>query len=220
MRFVALSILFLGWAYYEMSGGAAFEPPETVATLPAPLPVVETAAISPLGLAPLSRNDAASERTAPSSPARAAGAVEAAPGAGPRIDTDAAVAQALLAPGIAPTDLGDADRRDATFDDSGRPTVRLVSLEDSSAFFAQPTTALPALPEPVAEPADIRSITGRSVNMRAGPGTRFSVIARHRRGDEMLVLEDNGKGWLRLRPAGSDTGEGWIAAFLLSDPLR
>lgn len=62
---------------------------------------------------------------------------------------------------------------------------------------------------------DIRQVTGNRVNMRAGPGTNYAVVAQLIRGDEAEVLIDDGTGWVQLRLQGGQTG--WMADFLLSD---
>ena len=62
----------------------------------------------------------------------------------------------------------------------------------------------------------MRSVTGRSVNVRGGPGTDFSVVSRMTRGDQVEVLQDPGNGWVQMRPVGGGT-TGWMADFLLSN---
>lgn len=52
-RFVLLSFVFLGWGFYELSGGSEFEPirraaPETAKTTPHPTPVTVTATAKPV----------------------------------------------------------------------------------------------------------------------------------------------------------------------------
>ena len=67
----------------------------------------------------------------------------------------------------------------------------------------------------VSPPRDIRAITGTSVNMRAGPGTGYDVVTRLGPETQVEVLQDDGAGWVKLRPV--DGGpEGWIAEFLLT----
>lgn len=61
---------------------------------------------------------------------------------------------------------------------------------------------------------DIRRVTGSVVNMRAGPGTDYEVVAQLIQGDEAEVLIDDGTGWVQLRLQGGQTG--WMADFLLT----
>lgn len=70
-----------------------------------------------------------------------------------------------------------------------------------------------AVTEP--EPIDLRAVTGRSVNMRAGPGKNYAVIDQLARGDTVEVLEAADNGWVRLRLP--ETGlEGWMSASYLA----
>ena len=80
-----------------------------------------------------------------------------------------------------------------------------------------------AEPEPVAEvieeepaPLDLRLVAGSRVNMRAGPGTDYSVLDTLNGGTSTEVIEVNASGWARIRV--TDTGQiGWMAERLLSD---
>ena len=70
-----------------------------------------------------------------------------------------------------------------------------------------------AVAEP--EPIDLRAVTGRAVNMRAGPGKNYAVIDQLARGDTVEVLEAADNGWVRLRLP--ETGlEGWMSASYLA----
>jgi len=63
--------------------------------------------------------------------------------------------------------------------------------------------------------ADLRSIDGDRVNMRAGPGTEYSVLTTLSRGAAVEVLSGAEGDWLRLRVL--QTGEtGYIANWLVS----
>ena len=65
---------------------------------------------------------------------------------------------------------------------------------------------------------DIRAVDANRVNMRAGPGTNFGVLAKLTRGTEAEILEENDDGWVRLRV--TDSGQvGWMAARLLSEKI-
>ena len=64
--------------------------------------------------------------------------------------------------------------------------------------------------------ANIRSVSGNRVNVRGGPGTEFQVVSKLGRGDSVEIIQDNGDGWVKMRPV--DGGpEGWMADFLLSN---
>lgn len=62
---------------------------------------------------------------------------------------------------------------------------------------------------------DMRIVSGSRVNVRSGPGTRFGVVDKLTEGDEVNVLEDNGKGWVRFQTPDGST-DGWVADFLLA----
>lgn len=68
----------------------------------------------------------------------------------------------------------------------------------------------------VASPiADVRKVTGSNVNMRSGPGTKFSRLARLSGGTAVAVLRDPGDGWLKIRVV--ETGRvGWMADWLVT----
>ena len=103
-------------------------------------------------------------------------------------------------------------------DTQPRESVQVASLADLA---ATPPSDEPDLPEvtavrpaPVAE-ADLREVVATRVNMRAGPSLDDDIIDRLERGHQVEILENNGKGWLRLRSLPDDR-VGWIAERLVS----
>jgi uncharacterized protein YraI len=61
----------------------------------------------------------------------------------------------------------------------------------------------------------MRQVSGNSVNLRTGPGTGFGRIASLKRGTDVIVLNDPGEGWIKLRVV--ETGRiGWMAETLLT----
>lgn len=58
------------------------------------------------------------------------------------------------------------------------------------------------------------AVTADSVNLRAGPGTGYTVIGGARRGDRLAVLDRRGA-WLEIR---RPRGSAWIAARLTGPP--
>ncbi len=187
-RFVVISFLILGWAFYELSGGADFKPGRVIATraviVPTPAKIVtvtHTPEVTRVSPAPT---------RAPRSPATTPASTDS--------QTDPAIA------GATP------------------PPVSLASLERGAALFATPldgsdpspiTIAAP-IPAPEPPAPDIRAVSGRRVNMREGPGTRFAVLASLSRGAKVEILDDPGSGWVKLRPLeGGPTG--WMASSLI-----
>ena len=64
--------------------------------------------------------------------------------------------------------------------------------------------------------ADLREVTGKRVNMRAGPSTDYDVLDTLTFGTQAEVIEVTADGWARVRVI--DTNQiGWMAERLLSD---
>lgn len=187
--FILLTFGFLGFAFYEMSGGADFEPasarmaeatPETVA------PQTTTAEAEPVE--PVSIVNAASIT---------------------KIDSSASVTRVSLDL----TNVGDAAQA-ATPQDEPRSTAQIIDSSDTPqiilpSLIATTNTGATALRD------DVRIVSGNRVNVRGGPSTDYGIVSKLGRGDEVRVLEDNGDGWVRMQPV--DGGEaGWMADFLLT----
>jgi hypothetical protein len=64
--------------------------------------------------------------------------------------------------------------------------------------------------------ADIRLVAGNRVNVRGGPSTDFEIVGRLTRGTEVEVLAENGEGWVEMRSVDGTT-IGWMADFLLTE---
>ncbi|MDA0963193.1 MAG: SH3 domain-containing protein, partial [Proteobacteria bacterium] len=178
-KFILLTFVFLGWAFYEESGGADFVPRK--AELMA----------------------AAAEARAAAQAERAL--TEAAKPATPPIVVPVEMALAVKEVTVTPrSDPAPAATPAAT---DSPPEITLVSLEQSSVLFARPLQQVgdqgadPAVPGVLLQPrqADMRMVTGNRVNMRSGPGTNFGVMGSLVRGDEVEVISDDGAGWVKLR---------------------
>ncbi|EPX76920.1 SH3 domain-containing protein [Litoreibacter arenae] len=99
------------------------------------------------------------------------------------------------------------------------------TIESPVLVSATTDTTPPAAPEPVAAqtiaapaPAatDIRRVTGRRVNLRAGPSTTTAILGRAVRDDTAEVIELLPSGWAKVYIL--DTGlEAYISAQFLSD---
>lgn len=232
-RFVFVSFAFLAWAFYELSGGADFQPrvaetqpvsqtgtARTKATPPAKVRTVKAStlvaspAIAPaIALADAARVETAQVRESVASPEPATLPVATASGTGPDLETVANLDQIRnsLSQGL------------SLFPDSApiAQPLMLASLEQGAAGLktapvvatGDTTTTKPAEWTPA--PADIREITGTRVNMRDGPGTIYPVISRLTIGHEVEVLSDSGTGWLRLRTM-PEHQIGWISSSLVS----
>lgn len=208
-RFIIATFALLGWAFYEMSGGADFEPRSARMAESAPMPASEAegtasaAATSPAialdtNVTRVSLNLTTVEDVLTGGTTQPSRIVSPLPDSGARSEPPSEDIAA------APTILPSLVQR------AGETTVQTVStgfdaLRDAPA--AQPVLA-PA--------ADIRRVSGSRVNVRGGPGTGFDVVFGLVQGEAVEVLEDDGIGWVRMRPVGGGP-EGWIAARLLED---
>lgn len=213
--FILVSFGFLGLVFYEMSGGSDFDPnaireqrlaalaaeeaekaakkAEREAPEPAPVVVAEAPRVFVDTDPPLKPVDAEVTRVALNLTT-----LEAIPAAAPAIE--AAVAEA-----------------------QGEAVPQNVSLVTSS---AETPAIIPSLIAPndglqesvsqVSLTEDIRTVSGNRVNVRGGPGTSFGVVGRMVRGDAVIVLEDNGNGWVRFESVDGAT-DGWVADFLLTE---
>ncbi len=186
-RFIVLTFLFLGWGFYELSGGADFVP-ETreVAEAPAPVP-----APAPIPEIEVTRSETLTS-FAPPAPARsvtAAAQVE---------PPEAAVLAVVEEPPAPPAE----------------EVYLFQSLAEGAPTFADILPTEPAAAPQQATGLDLRQVAGTRVNMRTGPGTSYSVIVALPQGTETEVLEVV-EGWARIRV--TDTGSlGWMAERLLS----
>lgn len=81
---------------------------------------------------------------------------------------------------------------------------------------SEPPTPITEAPA-AAEPKPVLYVTGRRVNMRAGPATSFAVVTSLPRGTAVTDLGPAGDGWHEIR---TETGEtGYMSGdFLSPDP--
>jgi TonB family protein len=73
-------------------------------------------------------------------------------------------------------------------------------------------------PPPPPPPVYVR-VTGSSLNVREGAGTGFKAVARSKRNDRLLVLEEQGE-WIRVQVRSEQTG--WVNAKFVKreEPCR
>lgn len=211
-RYIILSFALLGWAGYEMSGGADFQPPKRPepAVAEAPTKARETVvrvAAAPVDATAMVATPAIQPRTPRQVLQDNAEAIAAA-----KTDQRLDQVRASLRQGL-PLFPDSADRRE-----------KVASLQDiatSASFEAPPSEVAPAPASPadavrpaVGAGADLREISATRVNMRADPTTDAPILARLNRGQKVEVLGNNGDGWLRLRTVPDDQ-VGWIAERLV-----
>ncbi|MFC3613845.1 SH3 domain-containing protein [Lutimaribacter marinistellae] len=219
-KYIIVSFLFLGLAFYELSGGADFEPRGT-------RPAAEERVARAEPVEPVTKRAPKQDR-AQDIVAKQVISTRNAPAVAADDNTELTTAEAnsegllRVAAGYN-TDFGfDSDpTRTITLASLGQTTTSLQVVRDSPLRNRQ--VATPAAAEYVSPGAattpevqrDIREVTGTRVNMRMGPGTNYPVITRLNLGHEVEVLE-SGNGWLRLRVLPEQT-VGWISASLVSD---
>ncbi|AHD08063.1 SH3 domain-containing protein [Phaeobacter gallaeciensis] len=227
-RFVIASFLFLGWGFYEASGGADFEPPKG----PSAAVNIAKAAFgsdSSPSTASIRSTEVTAEsliskvalRVPQSDTTQAANTKPARPAADPALRSRVAMEQiAAVGAGLSNSDtaFSATTTSQASFQTSPATSgaVQLASLTDGLSTQPLVQAALESEPQDIVEPAaDIRSITATRVNMRSGPGTVYPIVDRLSNGEEVAVFEDIGTGWLHLRTV-KDGKVGWIAASLVS----
>lgn len=195
--FIFLTFGFLGFALYEMSGGADFRPASerVAAAAPEPMAVAAQVANAPVPRAP------------PPAPARTATVT--------RIDAT---------PDVPPAATGLASVKEVTADaePSAPPKVTYTEAKVFESNEA-PRIILPSLiatnrslsSVSILTGGDIRIVSAIRVNVRDGPSTNYGVVAKLAQGDEVEILEDNGDGWVLVQ-ALDGYERGWMADFLLT----
>ena len=205
-RFVVVSFAFLGWAFYEMSGGADFKPPER------PEPVASEKATQTRSV-----TDRVATTVVPSPK----------PILAKRVTRSFPTPQEKTAQQVALAEEAAAARRDvlsrglagglALFPiQTTTAGIAVASLADGNVQVVPISQSAPLEQDVYEKPEpDMREVTGTRVNMRNGPGTTYPVIERLTLGNDVEVLSDSGTGWLRLRSV-EGQNIGWIAASLIS----
>jgi hypothetical protein len=218
-RFIVMTFAFLGWSFYTISGGADYQPREgsrqAVAAQKRTQQDRAQEAIIQAAQSTRPAGDSVTRAAAETANTQADHILLAS--ADGRFD--------MVTRGAA--DMADLGQRlagnDKTLANGLQPMTAIdhrienISLAAPAAFeqaagYAMASTA-PAAPEL----RDLRRITGNSVNMRAGPGTKFGVLQRMSRNTEVEVLETMDTGWTRLRVIESNR-VGWVSSKLVSDP--
>lgn len=202
-RFILVTFVFLGWSFYELSDGADFTPEQRIAENNTPQETTPNQVVSQV----ISTTTPVAETMAFTPPN---------PIALPHTATFAPVTLASL-----PTP----ETQNAAFavdtEKARVVTQTQVETQNETAIAAQADQTEPqqaaTVVQPVnpVKPKDIREVRGTRVNMRGGPGTRYSVLAKLTKGMEVEVIGIPGDGWVKLRVL--DTGRvGWMAERLVT----
>jgi len=234
-RLMLVTFGFLGFAFYELSGGSDYAPAansiQARAAERAGTPIRVTSTRPALAAVP-----ARSEADAPVPTAtEAMGTATAEIGvtrAGVTADalTSVAAAEERFEITLASTGAtfmppqtaapADAEAAATAIDAAILSAIQGIVLEpsqDDPVFSLETYAAASAqeigVPRPTAD--DIRMVSGNMVNMRTGPGTEFRAVERLARGTLVAILEEPGNGWVMLEVL--DTGEtGWMADWLVT----
>ena len=185
--FILLTFGFLGFAFYEMSGGAEFEPASARVADAAPK-VEEAVQIA-----------------------------QAAPTTGASMITSASITKIDSTPNVTRAALNLADVSAATAQVTEQIATAAVAKVIDSADTPQIIlpSLIATTNTRSSSDGDVRVVSGNRVNVRGGPSTDYGIVNKLTRGIEVRILEDNGDGWVRMQPL--DGGEaGWMADFLLT----
>lgn len=228
-RFILVSFLFLGVAFFQMSGGSSFDPEAARMAAMEARAERKGVAFDP-NLVP-DEPDAASQTVAsaeaeelPVEPSPKENEVS-------RVSLNLTTLREVLddedtpRPPILPADEltpnhGTGDTMDTAVDaalaealvdePTGEETARIIL--PSLIFEGESYESFPE----GADDGALRRVTGTLVNVRGGPGTDYEVVGQLSEGASVEVLQDSGTGWIQMRPL--DGGQvGWMADFLLGD---
>lgn len=208
-KLILVTFGFLGWAFYEMSGGQEFEPGQVSAFSTAPKVSAE-----PVAAAPRVAEQTVTRAATAASDLTKVVAVQ------PVSLTNEQKAAEVLAKGL----TAQQQRKEQAMQElvaAARAGLKSVpeemrGVEPGSAMSSKIVRYVTPGAAADADPAgDLRRVSGNAVNMRNGPGTKHGVLVKLSKGDQVAVLRDNGDGWLKIRV--NDSGRvGWIADFLVT----
>lgn len=186
-KLMITTFLGLGLVFYEMSGGADFEPQSWDDVVAADA----TADSAPTAQPQVTRGQTAS-LIAVSAPAIEETTLE------PTLAVATAPAEVIIAPEVVAP--------------AAEPTVEVAVAEETIETQIV-EEVLTAVEVPV---TDLRYVAGNRVNMRTGPSTNYGVLDTLTRGTEAEVIEVDDFGWARVRITETGQ-IGWMAERLLSD---
>ncbi|MEI4260919.1 SH3 domain-containing protein [Roseovarius sp. D0-M9] len=221
-RFILISFGFMGFAFYEASGGGDYAPaPGSIQVamqdksffapardMSAPTAVASVPAAEPK--LPLAQTANAQPKRTPTTKTEIRGGQRQEP-----------VVLAGLS-GIPKNELGGAGTTFVSASESLNGGGAMVQrpLDGIGAFSAE-TLVADVRDTPIDQAvvstrnvADIRRVAGDSANMRSGPGTDFEAVDQLTRGTDVEVLDRRGA-WVELRDL--NTGQtGWMADWLVT----
>lgn len=218
-RFIFVSFAFLGWSFYELSGGSDYAPATNSIQVRAQLnnerPKMRPVEVDVTRLA---ENGAAVEEETVTRSITSLADLDLS--GGQRFEIKLARAKTSESDETAAPQVTKAVATDETGErplpDHVAKAVAAASLSGAASDSVDRVT-LAATPDADAtqQTKDIRRVSGDLVNMRGGPGTRYDRIGKLRKNDKVVVLQEPGNGWIKLRVV--DTGRvGWMADWLVT----
>lgn len=201
-RFIFLSFAFMALGFYELSGGADFDPVaarEAAVQARAKSPEAEAAPQLAVGETPLA-SEQETDATTPEVTRAALNLVT--------FEAAASPASIAVTPAAAeiPTEAPTGPSPLSNEIEPEQPVLPSLAFAGSSTQ---------ASSEAVQLPRDIRSVAGIAVNMRSGPGTQHGVVTQLIQDTQVEIIQDSGTGWVQLRPLQGGP-VGWVADFLLT----
>lgn len=175
--FILLTFGFLGFAFYEMSGGSEFEP-ASARSVQAPVIVAE-----PVQIAKIVRTEPA--------PVEQTGITS--------------ITQPDTAPTVTRVSLNLTNVAEA--EDAATTTTAQIIDSTETPQIILPSLIVSANDGNDLIDNDVRTVSGNRVNVRGGPSTNYGIVSKLTRGVEVRILEDNGDGWVRMQPVeGGEAG--------------
>ncbi len=193
-NYILVSLIFLAWAFFQLSGGSGFDADAAARARMAERQEADNALAARIAAAPPASLPAPVSNTVPSPTLAVARAIPA-----PEPQT----ARPVSAPEPAVSASLPATSPDATVATEQPPT--------EPAAETPPEAATPAAQVMV---QDMRVVRPARANMRGGPGTNNAVLATLDRGTEVELLGEPVGGWVQLRVIENNL-IGWMAQSLL-----
>ena len=215
-RFILLSFGFLGWAFYEMSGGDEFESASARVARLAPAPEVTVTQVDEAPAAetvPVALAETVIDTDPPETAQVSRVSLNLTTLQDVQDAVDETVAEVTTSAANIDPETGVELNTGLTLTTADTPAIipSLIAPNNSGAATVQSAS----LQTEVASSTDIRTVSGNRVNVRGGPGTDFNIVGKLVRGDAVEIIEDNGNGWVLMRSV--ETGaQGWLADFLLN----
>lgn len=230
-RFVIVALGFMGLGFYELSGGASFDPEEEGAKR-----LAERLDGAPIAAQPVVARDTTPQSQPATAEVTRAARAAIIPATPPALQGNAAAAtDDLPSDTVALTFQSGIELPTTSVESGAVPTLSAIAVGADEVF--SPDVITPDVIDPdavtpeqdtalideggtnvVAEiPADLRRVTVSRANMRSGPGTRYGVVDKLIRDSEVEVMETSATGWAKLKVV--ETGiVGWMSAKLLTPP--